>query len=369
MTLRSFTQTTMVISVAAVALAGQARAVNFQAGDVEVSMYGYARLNMSYDFDANLGSGGTTGAASIGNVNTGDTQVPEGHFNADANQSRLGFNFALPNGINAKIESDFVGGPRLRHAYGTYEGILAGQTWTNFTSFVGNTSTLDFNSTFGLAGFQARFTQLRYTTGGLSVSIEDPRTILATGLPQKDGLPTLTARYEGKTDALAYAVSGLVRQVAYDTGTDDDSAMGYAAFAAAKFSLSDSMTIQCALNYSDGATSYLYISPGPDAFVDASGSLETVSGYAGTLGLSINTAGGAFNIAYGTVMLDLDDGVNAGAIDPGTDDTRTNIFVNYQWKPTTNLMYGVELGRFEVEDQGGTDGDATRLLFAAQYNF
>lgn len=369
MTVKYVQQVARLSAIGALLVASNAQAVTLEAGDFDVSMYGYARLNMSYDLDANLGTGGTTGAANIGNVNTGDTDVPEGHFNADANQSRLGFNVSHESGVTAKIEADFVGGPRLRHAYGTYNGVLAGQTWSNYTSFVGNTSTLDFNGTNGLAGFQARFAQLRYTSGGLSFSIEDPRTILADGLDKKDGLPALTARYEGKAGGLSYAVAGLVRQAGYDDGAEDDTIMGYGAFAAARFSLTDSITVQGAVNYSDGTSSYLYIAPGPDAYLDADGSLDSVSGYGATLGMGVKAGGGSFNVGYGLVTLDLDDAVDAGAVAPSQDETRSTAFLNYQWNPIDNVMYGVEVGRFAVDDQSGDDGEATRVLFAAQYNF
>ncbi|WP_111495291.1 MULTISPECIES: DcaP family trimeric outer membrane transporter [Marinobacter] len=369
MTVKLMQQVSRFSAIGALLVAGGAHAVSLEAGDFDVSMYGYARLNMAYDLDANLGDGGTTGAANIGNVNTGDSDVAEGHFNADANQSRLGFSIGHTSGVNVKIESDFVGGPRLRHAYGTYQGVLAGQTWSNYTSFVGNTSTLDFNSTYGLAGFQARFTQLRYTTGGLSFSIEDPRTVLAGGLEKKDSMPAVTARYEGKAGDLSYSVAGLVRQAGYDDGADDDTVMGYGAFAAARFSLTDRITIQGAVNYSDGTTSYLYIAPGPDAFLDSDGDLETVSGYGATLGMGVKTGSGSFNVGYGMVSMDLDDAVDAGAVASSQDETRSTAFVNYQWNPVENVMYGVELGHFAVDDQSGDDGDATRILFAAQYNF
>src|SRR5690606_12647757 len=107
----------------------------------------------------------------------------------------------------------------LRHAFGEYNGFLAGQTWSNYNSFVGVTPLLDFNGSAGWAGYQARTAQVRYTTGGLSVSVEDPKT---SGIDDdKDTMPAFTARYEGSADALSFAFAGLVKQVAYEDEAND----------------------------------------------------------------------------------------------------------------------------------------------------
>lgn len=68
-------------------------------------------------------------------------------------------------------------------------------------------------------------------------------------------MPALTARYEGSADALSFSAAGLVKQVAYDDGTNDDSAIGYGVFGAAKFAVSDTVSIQGSVNYTDGANS------------------------------------------------------------------------------------------------------------------
>src|SRR5690554_7713678 len=140
----------------------------------------------------------------------------EGHFDASATQSRIGHNATLPEDVQNTVEGDFpsAGNFRLRHAFGEYNGVLAGQTWSNYNSFTGNTPTLDFNGSAGWAGYQARTAQLRYTTGGLSVSAEDPKSSQIAD--KKDTMPALTARYEGSADALAFSFAGLVKQNAYE---------------------------------------------------------------------------------------------------------------------------------------------------------
>src|SRR5690554_7491429 len=188
--------------IAAFGAAGQASAVNFNVNDYEVSVYGYARLNASYDIDEDVSA--STRSGSFDAINTSGSDGADGHFGADAVQSRLGFKTVSPEGVSVTVEGYFRGGSlRLRDAFGEYNGVLMGQTWSNFNSFVGNTSTLDFDSLPGLAGLQGRVAQARYTTGPLSFSLEQPQnSIVAAGLDDegdpavlavdgKDGMPAI----------------------------------------------------------------------------------------------------------------------------------------------------------------------------------
>lgn len=371
-------------AVAVLGVAGQANAVSFNAGDYEMSVYGYGRLNASYDIDSNQALSTRSGSYD-GLANNDD--AADGHFGADAFQSRIGVTTLTPQGVKINVEGDFRGGGggtlRLRHAYGEYNGVLMGQTWSNFGSFVGNTSTLDFDSLPGLAGYQARTAQARYTTGPLSISLEDPQASFLgddtnVGVDnQKDSMPSITARLEDSADGLSYSAAVLAHQVGYDDGTDDESAFGFATFVAAKMALTDMITIQGTLSYTDGANSYLYRSGdnfgAASAYVDpANGDVETVSGYGGSLGAGINLGGGrSVNIGYGLVEVDWDDAESDLGAAAVADESETNsaIMANYQWTPVQNVMMGVEYQFLSRENVSGDDGDANRILFAAQYNF
>jgi hypothetical protein len=380
-------------AVAILGVAAQAQAVSFETGGYQTDIYGYARLNASYDIDSNQALSTRSGSYS-GLANNDD--APDGHFGADAFQSRIGVKTVSPEGVKINIEGDFRGGGggslRLRHAYGEYNGVLMGQTWSNFTSFVGNTSTLDFDSLPGLAGYQSRTAQARYTTGALSFSLEDPQnSMIQAGLDDdgaptllgadtKDSLPAFTARLQDSQGGLSYSAAVLAHQVGYDTGTTDDSAMGFATFGALKLALSDMITIQGTVSYSDGANSYLYRSGenfgAPSAYVDANGDVETISGYGGSVGAGFNLGGGrSINIGYGIVTVDWDDAEDdaaaagfAGVVDDQSE-TNSAIMANYQWSPVNNVNMGVEYQFLSRENVDGTDGDASRILFAAQYNF
>jgi hypothetical protein len=74
--------------------------------------------------------------------------------------------------------------PRLRYAYGTLGGFLAGQANSNFSDSDANPETLDFGGDVGQAGV-VRIPQVRYTYAGpygsaWSVSAETPQTDIIT---------------------------------------------------------------------------------------------------------------------------------------------------------------------------------------------
>jgi Porin subfamily/DcaP outer membrane protein len=74
--------------------------------------------------------------------------------------------------------------PRLRYAYGTLGGLLAGQANSNFSDPDANAETLDFGGPAGQAGV-VRIPQVRYTLAGpwssaWSVSAETPQTDIVT---------------------------------------------------------------------------------------------------------------------------------------------------------------------------------------------
>ena len=371
-------RTAIQASIAATVLGAsvQANAINLNTETVDASIYGYARLNASYDINEDISNSARTGSfARLG----GADEESEGHFGADAYQSRIGMKVAMDSGLKVTVEGDFRGSGggslRLRHAFGEYKGILMGQTWSNYMSFYGITPGLDFDGHPGLSGLQGRVAQARYTTGNLSVSLEDPLTSVVDNTNVRQGMPTFTARYEETKGALSYALGGLAHQVAIDDGTTDESAIGFASFVAANLAVTDNLTLQGTINYSDGANLYLYRSGdnfgAEDAYLDG-GDLNTIAGYAGTIGASLDVGNGrSVNLAYGVATVDWDDAESDLGTAAVGDKSETNqkAMINYQWSPVANVMMGVEYAYYQRENVDSEESDANRLMFAAQYNF
>jgi len=346
---------------------------------------------MAYNFDRDAGSANEGYFAEVaGSEDEGDVGD---QFQMSATQSRIGFRTSTPvegSTLDTVIEGDFWSYNddnsrfRLRHAYGSWNGILAGQTWSNYNTFVAATPTLDFFSTAGsYGGYGSRLAQLRYTIGGFSIAAEDPKAQLAenidgslpedASLPDNDdavsSMPALSLRYEDSPGDFSYSIAGIARQLKYDTGSEKDTEMGYGAFAAGAYQAGP-VTLRAIVNTSEGANSYLYLAGdyfnGADAYVDINGNLKTLSGDGGALGLSYQISPQySLNASHGYTDVDLGDttvGGNAGR-------KNKNTFLNLMWTPSDRLMYGIEYGYFETELANGREEDASRVMVAAQYSF
>lgn len=366
------------------ASASAASAIELEADNTAIELYGYGRLDIIYDIDADLGN-----SVSHSNIGLDNETVAEGHTRMHSFQSRVGLSTETPSGtddLTTVIEGDFYGsgggGFRLRHAYGEWNGLLAGQTWTNFQTPSGSTATVDFTGQPGLAG-GSRQAQLRYTVGNLSVALENPSGIGGGAEPvdiggdepadvSTSGLPDFTVRYSDALGALSFDVTGLVRQVGIDgalNGTNvDDTEFGFGVGVGAGFEFTPGISVKGSMSYGEGIGGYLQESPGTAAYVDGD-SVETVESFGGTLGLSAVMGMGTMNVAYGIAEVDIDDAVAAGALAATNSEQFQSLFVNYIWSPATDVTYGVEAGYHTRDAQNGEDGDAIRLQAAVTYGF
>lgn len=373
--------------------AGSASALDFPVGDTTVGVYGYAKLDVIYDVGDDLGP-------SINHlaISPDDQDVAEGHTTMHAYQSRIGFTTATPvdgSELKTRIEGDFFGNGggnfRLRHAYGEWNGIMAGQTWTNFHGFIAATPTVSFTGLGGMPN-TSRQAQLRYTTGTFSVALEEPEKLGGSELATftdadgnrvdlaKNPLPDLTARYTDRSGAFKYSVSGMLRQLEYDAAGqvdapstwDDDTALGWGVALEGALDLSAAITLRAGVTHGDGIGSYLNENPtsspgvdGAPAFVDSSGELQTIESTGGTLGMSAKVGPGAINAAYYRTVTDLDDPDYAGR----PFDQRESVFLNYIWSPVERVTYGLEAGWHAQETRDGSEGDTVRLQGMVMYSF
>jgi len=368
-------------SALALAAAGAASAATLHAGNTTVDIYGYVKLDATYDVNQSLGSESYVNLGDVlANKDAKTAAGTNGHFNMTARQSRLGFKIQN-DGVTAVIEGDFYGSStntyRLRHAYVEWNGILAGQTWTNFNSWNDWIDSLDFDGQAGHAG-GFRQPQIRYTTaagmGKFSISLEQPGTDINTASyaaaagNAKNQLPDLTVKYEGSANGLDYAVAGLVRQLKYDNNNgSSDSTNGYGVMGSVRYSMANSGTsIMGGLTYGDGIGRYLYLTPlGDGAYVDSSGNLKTIKAWGGTLGLTQKvSATSDVNLGYGITKVDV-----PSSFSNTQDEKYQTVFLNYLWHPVSNLTYGVEWQHDMARNKGGTTGSANRLQFSTIYNF
>lgn len=375
---------TLSVGAATLLMASAANAVNFKVDETSVDIYGYAKLDAIYDVDAKLGN-----TILRNRIRLDGEEGVDGHTTLHAIQSRLGFTTNTAIGgdtLKTNIEGDFYGGGgfgdaggefRLRHAYGVWNGILAGQTWSNFGNVVSYLPTVDFNGQVGQGG--GRQAQLRYTTGNFSFSFEDPKvggTVSAEGANQYR-LPDVTARYQNTEGSIQYAAAALARFLEYDaegatvsnSSWTDDSALGWGVMLEARTKLTDAITVRGSVTHGDGIGGYLYISPAAPGYVDSAGNLETIEGTGGGVSVSVDAGPGAFNLGYGLAMADLDEGFQNGDIVGTADERYTSTFVNYIWSPVDRITYGLEAGYHTREQVNGDEGDAVRLQAMVKVGF
>ncbi|PSJ45660.1 hypothetical protein C7H85_09765 [Zobellella endophytica] len=368
------------LSLLALLVAGPTAAFEVQVGDTKANVYGYAKLDLIYDLDADLGN-----TVNRGNIRLDGEPGPDGHTTLHAFQSRLGVSTATPTRmgeVKTTLEGDFFGNGggnfRLRHAYGEWNGITAGQTWSNFGGLLGMSPTIDFTPQPG-QGNAGRQAQLRYTLGGFSVALEDPGNLgknLAVAAPDsaKNTLPDLTLRYQGTSGALSYGASALLREIEYyrQASDSDENALGWGLNLEAAYQLTDGVTLRGSLTHGDGIGGYLEGSPAGPGYLDpASGAVETIEASGGTAGITVKAGPGAATLGYGIARASLDDAVNAGAagFGGGSTDTFEAIHLNYIWSPVGPVSYGVEVSHHRRGLHDGRDGDATRLQGMVMYRF
>ena len=351
----------------------------------EIEISGYVKADFIYDLDEA----------------TGDVFVPEsistsgqdeGRFRAHARQTRLRVKTSTPTDwgpLKTHLEGDFFGGGgnevfsnsagfRLRHAYGSIGGILAGQTWSNFMPIESYPSTVDFNGPAGIPFI--RQAQLRYTVPfddhlSFSASLENSefsgRSAAGVAFSESttlgiragvDQAPDFTAAVTYKDDWGLVKLAGLGRYLGspMDAG---DGEIGWGVNASGNASLWPGGKIQGQFTYGDGVGRYIINGFGQDAFVDASGDVQTIEAYGVTAQvLQDLTDEFTVGVAYGRA--EFMDSVVAGDLD-----TVQTIHGSLFWSPHPRLTFGAEVMWGEREDAGGADDDAIRLQTSVQVNF
>jgi hypothetical protein len=214
--------------------------------NTSVTLGGYVKLDAIYS-DRSAGVASTAdqqyeaGAVPVG---SGAGANERGQIKLHARQSRV---FAKTSTLSdwgdltSYVEFDLFGaagnesvsnshGLRMRHAYGTLGGLLAGQTWTTFADVAAYPETVDFGGPAGQ--IFARQAQIRWTQqfgpGQWSIALENPETVAtlpggATFRADDDRWPDIAANIKLDTMWGKYSFAALARQLRVDSATDPSS--------------------------------------------------------------------------------------------------------------------------------------------------
>ena len=254
--------------------------------------------------------------------------------------------------VTGFIEMDFNGGggnqiisnsshPRLRHAFIKYKNVLVGQTWTTFMNTSALAEAADFGGPLNASSF-IRQGQVRYTNGGLQLSLENPHS--DKGDSSQDSIPDFIAKYTFKGDWGNVSVSGLARQL-NTVGGNTESAIGFGVAGRIKAFGKDDVRFQV-----HGGNTGRYV--GVVAARDLVGeeAEETTS----------------YMVAYRHVWNDdMRSTIFYGSTDADLADTKRNhVAVNLFKNFTKQLSFGVEVGNFEMSE---INKDSNYLQFSAKY--
>jgi len=354
--------------------------------DTSIKLGGYVQLDAAYDIKGDQGR-----AVSLADValNGGAGAKRKGTTTFSARTSRLNLETQTNTKggpLKTRIEFDFFTAdgsetysngahPRLRHAYGTYAGFLAGQTWSNFMDVDSLPDTLEFAGPTGQVFI--RQPQIRYTmsTGqnsNLAVAIENPQSDARDAggdVTALDRGPDFTGRWTLTGGWGHFALRGLLRDlsVADSSGNNKASRLGWGLGVSGSIKLGASDTVLYHLNAGEGIGRYIQDANSAAAYSVSPATLRAQKSIGGFLGLQHFWADGVrSNVVYGQTHNSNDSGFGSIALlNKGTQQVHANLV----WSPVKQMDVGVEYiwGQRKTED--GQKGDVSRLQTSLKYSF
>ena len=299
------------------------------------------------------------------------------------------FNFGtstlLDNGktVKTKIELDFLasapGGnervsnsysPRIRHAFISYDGWLFGQTWSNFQNVGALPEALDFVGPAEGTVF-VRQTQVKYTTGAWSFSLENPESTITTaggGMAVTDdaSLPDFTARYTHNADWGNFVVTALARQLTYKVaGVDaDETSFGVSASGMVKLG-EDNLKFMLTQGKGLGRYVGLNVAHGAVLNGDDLDAIDSTSGFVAYQHKWNSQWRSTFLYSF----FSADNNTDLLALTGDPTKSSQSYSANILYSPVKRLTFGAEFKHAERELESGVDGDLDRLQFSVKYAF
>ena len=359
-------------------------------GDTEFTYGGYIKLDAMWsDYSAGAPAGTSVGrdfyvpsTLTVGNDNSSDAV-----FDMHARESRFNFGTAtlLDNGktVKTKIELDFLlsapGGnervsnsysPRIRHAFISYDGWLFGQTWSNFQNVGALPEALDFVGPAEGTVF-VRQSQIKYTTGAWSFSLENPESTITTaggGMAVTDdaSLPDFTARYTHNADWGNFVVTALARQLTYKVGGVDADETSFGVSASGMVKLGED-NLKFMLTQGKGLGRYVGLNVARGAVLNGD-DLDAIDSTSGFIAYQhkLNSQWRS-TFLYSFLSADNDENLLAMYCDPT--ESSQSYSANILYSPVKRLTFGAEFKHAERELESGVDGDLDRLQFSVKYAF
>jgi len=330
----------------------------------------------------------------------------DGQASISVKQSRFGVKGTMPTGsstapLSFKFEFDLFGTGadagqttfRLRHAYGEWGSILAGQTNSLFMDIDVFPNTIDYWGPSGMVFYrnvQIRWTPFRTDNQHFAIAIERPgNDIDAGGIRTIEGLegvdvrndeelPDLTAQYRYGGDWGHLQVGGILRKVGYELRQDptdnwtDGSETGWGINVGTVFNVLEKDAVRLQVVYGEGIASYMNdggmdLAPSADWQSNVVTDLDAEAiPLLGMLAYYDHWWSDKWSSSIGYSFTEVD---NTNFQDPGAFQKIDYASGNLLYYPADNLMLGGELMWGQRENNDGESEDDFRFQFSVKYNF
>jgi hypothetical protein len=331
---------------------------------------------------------------------------PNGQSDLSVKQTRFGVKGTLPTGdhsppVTFKFEFDLFGVGvdagqttiRLRHAYGEWGQLLAGQTHSLFMDIDVFPNVIDYWGPPGMVFFrtpQVRWTVFRTTNDSIAVAIEKPTNDVDAGnirlvqgyenatVQGNETVPDVTGQYRHDDTWGHYQLAGILRQVGYEYSLAGEplqkgSQTGWGiALTAAINTIGKDKALLSAL-HGAGIASYMNdggMDAAPTALPGGTPAVPTIAGEAVPL-----TGVMAYYDHYWNSMLSSSIGYSFTQVSNTNFQSATAFHkgeyasVNLLWYPASKVMIGGELMWGKLHNNDGTSGDDLRFQFSVKYDF
>ncbi len=379
--------------------------VNAEDASRSFEIYGFAQADYIQDFDGRLDPDWDD-AFRPSKIGIDEQFGSDGQSSISVKQSRFGVKGTMPTGsttapLNFKFEFDLFGTGadagqttfRLRHAYGEWGSLLAGQTNSLFMDGDVFPNTIDYWGPAGMVFYrnvQLRWTPFKNDHSHFAIAIERPGNDIDSGnvrliegfedaqIQNDETLPDLTAQYRYGGDWGHLQFAGILRKVGFEVretpadrwSSGSETGWGINFGSAINTFGSDKILLQVV--YGEGIANYMN-DGGMDLAPTAAFDEETVTNVeAEAIPLTgivayydhYWTPKWSSSIGYSYTEVD-----NTNFQSPDTFNKGEYASVNLLHYPGENLMLGGEFLYGRRTNNDGADGDDMRFQFTVKYNF
>jgi hypothetical protein len=388
-------------AVTALALLGSAPVIS---ADNSFEIYGFAQADYIQDIGGRLDPAWDD-AFRPSKICIDGACGGDGQSSISVKQSRFGVKGVVPidgtSPISFKFEFDLFGVGadagqttfRLRHAYGEWGHLLAGQTNSLFMDGDVFPNTIDYWGPTGMVFYrnvQIRWTPFKTDNSHFAIAIERPSNDIDPGnirliegledvqVQNNEELPDLTAQYRFGGDWGHVQVAGILRKVGFEvraTSADtwqsgSETGWGINLGSAINTVGKDKLLLQVV--YGEGIASYMN-DGGMDLAPNASFDVNSVTGLqakavplTGVLAYYDHYWTDKWSSSIGYSYTEVD---NTNFQDAATYHKGDYASGNLLYTPAPNLMFGAEMLWGKRENNDGANDDDIRFQFTAKYSF